>query len=156
MFISKVRTVVIGLLLAAHCHAQSASPASGAAVTALPDRVRLSEILIETPQPYDSSPADTWDPKMWIAIGAAFGTLVTALTNLVRWWRERSFTHTIHEQSQQIVGLFQLLETLPAEMVQPILSQRGTLMAAIVVGPFLNRTFPDHVFGHTCPITRRA
>jgi hypothetical protein len=114
MFISKVRTVVIGLLLAAHCHAQSASPASGAAVTALPDRVRLSEILIETPQPYDSSPADTWDPKMWIAIGAAFGTLVTALTNLVRWWRERSFTHTIHEQSQQIVGLFQLLETLPA------------------------------------------
>jgi hypothetical protein len=90
MFISKFRTVLIALLLVAHCHAQSASPASGA------------------------SPADTWDLKTWVAIGAAFGTLVTALTNLVRWWRERSFSHTIHQKTEQIVSLFHLLETLPS------------------------------------------
>src|ERR1700687_5070296 len=31
------------------------------------------------------------------------------------------------------------------QTVQPILSQRGTLMAAIVVGPSLNVPFPEHV-----------
>jgi PPIC-type peptidyl-prolyl cis-trans isomerase-like protein len=79
--------------------------------------LKITEVIQarpSAPPPSLTAQSESWDFKTWIAIGAAFGTLVTALTNFVRWWRERSFSHTIHVQAEGIVALSQLLETLSA------------------------------------------
>jgi len=65
------------------------------------------------PSTAEASGTGPLDLRAWIAIGAAFGTLVTALINFVRWWRERSIAHKIREQTGQISDLLRLVETLP-------------------------------------------
>ena len=55
MLLLKFRVVSLGLLLTSQCSAQNSTAASTPDSTRprLPERVRLSEVLISTPQPYD-------------------------------------------------------------------------------------------------------